>query len=1187
MPELTISLLGNVQIRLHGRTLPGLETSKMGALLAYLALEQDHPHPRQTLAELLWPNRSKVESLNSLRFALANLRSALQDPSAVPPFLLVDRYHIQFNPQADAWVDALAFQQQAAACQAQKAPSLDALRAALDLYHGSFLQNFELGDSLSFETWALSQREHIDRQRLRLLRLLAVNLEASGSSLQAEEVYRGILAMQPWDEPVHRCLMHLLAASGQRSAALAQYDACCQALLDELGVQPERETQLLYLQLKRQPAEDPAGPVGIPFDEPLQLPFVARERELAKLDAALARGLSGQGQVLWIAGEAGTGKTALLREFSRQALDNHPDLLVVGGQCNAYTGLGQPYLPFIECVQLLAGEWDDLPWAGYLAPEHRARLQAALPGVAQALVELAPALLDRFVGCSALAQRLPAPLAQPRPAWQAALSQRAAALTPPISLPLEAGVLFEQITRLLAAVARHSPLILILDDLQWVDTGSAALLFHLARRFANSRILILLAYRPGEVYDPRAATQHPLLGVLTELQRQFGTSAINLDHVDEHAFVTAFLEKDPLLHPHHLDSAFRATLAHRTGGNPLFTIELLRSLQSRGDLRRAADGVWVNSPTLAWDHLPERVEAVIAGRVAHLPAQWLDWLSTASVEGESFTLEVLARVHALDEALLLQNLSGPQGLLRGAGRLLQAEGVHWLNEGTPHTSRALSRYRFRHILFQTYLYQRLDPVERARRHAAVALALEALYAGQPEARAPHAAAIARHFEAGHMPLRAAASLLEAGRYALRLAADPVAIAHYRHGLDLLAAQPPSPERDRLRIGLYLALGAPFLSGNWGGAERQAAIQKALDLIRATAQASQWPELIPALYSQADWWIGQNQLAPAIALGEQMLSLSRGRGDLLEALSHRTLGFAYLFQGDYLPARAHLESALALSISADPSETIALSGSDLECFCRGFLGTVLTLSGYADQGWAQASQALSRARALPYWLPLGSALVSASEVAILRRDPLAAKTLAAELLTLGQAPEMRMFLAYGQALEGYVQLLQSTPGSPLALAGFEATHTAFQTWQRSGVRSGWGAWTVRLAFASLHAGRVEIGLQGIAEALTGDKSVAGYLAEIHRLQGELLLHQSPSNRPAAEACFQRALALARQQSARTFELRTATSLARLWQFEDPQSARQLLSATCAWFTEGHQTPDWQEAQALLHKLTPFS
>jgi DNA-binding SARP family transcriptional activator len=1158
----------------------------MGALLAYLALESRQPHSRQTLAELLWSHRSKVESLNSLRFALANLRSALQDQSSTRPFLLVDRYQIQLNPQADVWVDALAFQQQAAACEAQvgHAPPLSTLRSTLDLYHGSFLQNFDLGDSLPFETWALSQREHIDRQRLRLLRLLAVDLESGGNAAQAEEIYRSILAVQPWDEAIHRCLMRLLAASGQRGAALAQYDACRQSLLDELGVQPERETHRLYHQIKREIVEAAAAPALPSPDDPPPTPFVARERELAKLDAALARGLSGLGQVVWIAGEAGTGKTALLREFSRQALDNHPDLLVVGGQCNAYTGLGQPYLPFIESLQLLAGEWDDLPWAGYLAPEHRTRLQAALPWVAQALVELAPALLDRFVGCAALACRLPDPAGAPCPDWRAALSRRAAALQA-VPLSLEAGVLFEQITRLLAAVARRSPLILILDDLQWIDTASAALLFHLVRRLANNCILILIAYRPGEVYDPHAVPHHPLQGVLTELQRQFGSSGINLDQVDEQAFVAAFLEKDPLLHPHHLDPAFCATLAHRTGGNPLFTIELLRSLQSRGDLHRAADGAWVSSPDLTWDHLPERVEAVIAGRLARLPAQWLDWLSTASVEGESFTLEVLARVHGLDEALILQNLSGPHGLLRGAARLLQAEGVHWLNEGSPHTSRALSRYRFRHILFQTYLYQRLDPVERARRHASVGFALDQIYAGPPDPRAPHAAAIARHFEAGRLPLRAAAYLLEAGRYALRLASDPVAIAHYQHGLDLLKLQPPTPERDRLKIGLYLALGAPFLSGNWGGAERQAAIQNALDLIRATGQGAGWPELLPALYSQADWLIGQNQLASAVALGEQMLALAPGRGDLIAALAHRTLGFAYLFQGKYLPARAHLESALALSLSADPSEAIALSGSDLECFCRGFLGAVLTLSGYADQGWAQVSQALRRARALQYWLPLGGALVAASEVAMLRRDPLASKTLAAELLTLGQAPEMRIFLAYGMALEGYAQLLQSEPDSPAALMGFDATHTAFQTWERSGTRSGWGAWTVRLAFASLHAGRIETGLQGIAVALTGDKSVAGYLAEIYRLQGELLLKQSPSNRTAATACFQRALAIAREQSARTFELRIATSLARLWQFEDPQSASQLLSTTCAHFTEGHQTPDWQEAQSLLNHLLP--
>jgi ABC-type cobalamin/Fe3+-siderophores transport system ATPase subunit len=719
----------------------------------------------------------------------------------------------------------------------------------LALYRGPFLYGFNLGDSLDFESWALRTREQLEREYLHLLRLLGAAQEAAGDYAQAVETYRAMLASQPWDEEIHCCAMRALAANGEHGAALAQYMACRQAL-SALGIEPGRAANALYQHIRQTAGITGAG------DEPPAAPFVARERELERLALALERMLAGQGQVVLLTGEAGSGKTALLNVFARQALARRPDLLVTGGQCDAYAGVGQPYQPFIESVQALAGECETLSGVELLSPEAQARLRQALVPIAQTLVETAPNLLKRVVNRTALVQRAQAQgkTTGPATAWQKALARLADAGALPESL--DAGRLLEEVTHFFVALARQHPLVLLLDDLQWIDAGSAALLFHLARRLAHSRVLLVAAYRPGEVVHRGETGPHPLLGIVTEMQRYGGDIRVDLDQADEQAFVTAFLAQDPLLYPNRLDAAFGAALARRTGGNPLFTIELLRSLQAHRDLQRAADGSWVSSPTLNWERLPERVEAAIAGRIAHLPAEWRDWLTTASVEGESFTAEVVARVHGLDVPALLRDLSGPLGMGRGARRLVQGEGARTAGEGARTAgegartagegartagegaqARRLSRYRFRHILFQAYLYQQLDPVERARRHAAVGAALEDLYAGLPEERARRAADLARHFENGGLPQKAAAYYLEAGRQAIYLAAPPAAVAHYRRGLTLLADVPRSPARDRLEIQLHLALSAPFLSANgWGGAERQAAIQQALRLLEETGQA---------------------------------------------------------------------------------------------------------------------------------------------------------------------------------------------------------------------------------------------------------------------------------------------------------------------------------------------------------------
>jgi len=1174
-----------VEFRLNdGPPLP-LEAGKASALLAYLAVEAASPHPRQFLAELLWPERPDADALSALRFALSNLRAALRDRQATVPFLLIERSRVQLNPDANVWVDVTAFRQQTAACEAASrqgdAPPVAALQAALALYRGDFMQGFNLGDSLDFESWALRAREHLERQRVSLLRLLGAAQEAAGDHAQAAKAYRAILDFQPWDEDAHRSVMRALAAHGEPAAALAHYATCRRALRD-LGIAPGAATTALYRRIQQEhgmaDAEE-AAPAA---------PFVARERELARLSAALERILAGQGQTMWVTGEAGSGKTALLNAFARQALARHPALLVVGGRCDAYAGMGQPYQPFIECVQMLAGEWDALPWAEQLPPEGQERLRQAAPQIAQALVENAPVLLERVVNRAALMQWvLPAGAnARPLTTWQARLRDGAASSAIPGGL--ETDRLFEETARLFTALHRQRPLVLLVDDLQWSDASSAALLFHIARRFVHSRVLLVAAYRPGDVGVQAGAGPHPLLGIVTELQRYGGDIRVDLDQVDEQAFVAAFLEQDPLLHPHRLDAAFCAALARRTGGNPLFTIELLRSLQAHHDLQRAADGRWETSPTLNWEHMPERVEAAIAGRIARLPEAWRDWLATAAVEGESFTAEVLARVHGVDVAGLRRELSGPLGMGRGARRLVQGESARPVGES------ALTRYRFRHILFQVYLYQQLDPVERARRHAAVGAALEELYGGLPEERARHAAELARHFEAGELPEKAAVYHLEAGRRAVYLASPQVAIAHYRRGLALLSDAPHTPARNRLEIHLCLALGAPFLlAGGWGGAERQEAIQRALALLEETERAKQvartgaYPasddedDLLLALYEQADWLLNQGEFAQAGQLGEQLLGLAGESPGLSQALAYRILGYSRLFQGNFPGARRRLEEALTIYVAIGQPSILPRAGHDLEVTCRASLGFALAVSGYLDQAWAQTTQALHRARRLKVAAIQGVPLIFACEVAVLRGDWPALRALADELLHVGQTTELPVFLAYSWAVGGYVQALHARPSSAQAEASLDMIRRGMQVWESARTPMGRGLWTVRLAAACLHAGEIAAGLsltQKVLEA-PDQPGIAIGLAQIYRLHGELWLRQAPSDRSAAEAYFRRAIEIARQQAAHTPELRAALSLARLWQAERPAEARQLVAEIYAWFSEGLDTPDLQEAAAM--------
>ena len=177
---------------------------------------------------------------------------------------------------------------------------------------------------------------------------------------------------------------------------------------------------------------------------------------------------------------------------------------------------------------------------------------------------------------------------------------RAVSLTLHLDPTLQQASLFEQVTTLLGYLAARSPLLLALDDLQWGDAGSLALLFHLSRRLAGKRILILAAYRPNDVALGWAGERHPLEPIIHEVQQLQGASLLDLDQAQGPAFVDALLDSEPNL----LDASFRSELLRQTGGHPLFTSELLRGMQERGDLVRNAAGFWVARPSLDWDRLP-------------------------------------------------------------------------------------------------------------------------------------------------------------------------------------------------------------------------------------------------------------------------------------------------------------------------------------------------------------------------------------------------------------------------------------------------------------------------------------------------------------------------------------------------------------------------------------------------------
>ncbi|HXV42913.1 MAG TPA: AAA family ATPase, partial [Anaerolineae bacterium] len=559
------------------------------------------------------------------------------------------------------------------------------------------------------------------------------------------------------------------------------------------------------------PAFLKAGDLSIPQPS---LSFVARERELAYLEAHLNAVLAGEGRVVFITGEAGQGKTTLMAEFARRLQAAHPELIVVGGNCNAFAGTGDPYLPFRDVFSLLVGDLEARRVAGVLSAEQARRLWRLLPQTIQALAEYGPDLMDVLVSTAALAERI----AKHVPAGAEWLNALQVFSKAPKPANLEQRQLFEQVTLVLRALAAEQPLLLLLDDLQWADSASLNLLFHLGRRLPGSRILILGAYRASEVSFGGAEDRprHLLEDVANEFKRRLGNIQLDLEQfvpAEEQAFVDALLDSEP----NRLGPAFRETLFRRTKGHPLFTIELLRDMQERGNLIQDEAGRWVEGAALDWNTLPARVEAVIKQRIDRLDPSLQELLTIASVEGEIFTAEVVARVLQLNERELVQRLS--QGLDR-QHRLVTAQSLERIGQ------QRLSFYRFRHHLFQHYLYQRLDEMERAYLHEAVGNVLEALYGEQTEQLTVQ---LAWHFQEAGLVTKAITYLGQAADRAQYLFALAEALQFYSRAIELAREHPQAIDPQNL-LGLYERRGETYsLAGNFEGAVAD------LQLIRQAAQ----------------------------------------------------------------------------------------------------------------------------------------------------------------------------------------------------------------------------------------------------------------------------------------------------------------------------------------------------------------
>jgi predicted ATPase len=718
--------------------------------------------------------------------------------------------------------------------------------------------------------------------------------------------------------------------------------------------------------------------------------------------------------------------------------------------------------------------------------------------------------------------------------------------------------MLRELAEALEVLAGEAPLVLVLEDLQWSDRATVELLAYLAQRREPVRLLVLGTYRAVDT----VIQAHPLRRTAQELcGRGYGVELrLELLPPEDVAAYVAGRLGGPVATP-------LAEFVHaRTVGNALFMVNILEHLVQQGLMVRR-EGEWTlrQGAEAKLASLPEGLRQLIVRRIEDLPPEIRRMLEVASVVGEEFTATAVAagiQCPVGDVEAGCEGLAGRHHFIEDTGLTVWPDA----------TSRG--GYRFQHALYQQVLYEQLGTARRVQLHQRIGTWLEAGYGAQAS---EIAAQLAVHFERGGKTQQAVHYWQQAGDNAAHRNAHPEAIAALTRGVALLKTLPDSPECARHELRLQLALGELQIGirGRMAPEVREA-------YTRAQAlcqQVGETPQRFRALWGLVQFYLAQARLGTASELSQQLFDLGQRQSDpvfLLEG--HLAMGATAFYRSDSIAARAHLEQSLRLSNTSPPPT-----------FHGGFVSGVTSLAwltltlwalGYVDQAQQRCQEMLTLARQVGHTMSVVYTERFAAILSQRRHDVAATQAHADAAMTLAAVQGSVLRVEQGRLLRGWALAMQGD-----AVDGVAQLRQGLAAIQSMGLPLMRPYGLSLLAEAYGRAGQPEDGLQVLMEALTlvATTEERWWEAELYRLQGALLLQLPTPEVDGAEACFQQALAVARRQQAKALELRAALSLSRLWQRQGQrEEPRQLLAEVYGWFTEGFDTPDLQEAKALVEE-----
>jgi class 3 adenylate cyclase/predicted ATPase len=845
---------------------------------------------------------------------------------------------------------------------------------------------------------------------------------------------------------------------------------------------------------------------------PTLTPLVGREPEVTRLLDHWQQAKAGLGRVVLLNGESGIGKSRLLHAIKDALAEDVYRLIEL--RCSSYHPNSVLY-PIIDLFQRL------LHWTPDDTPERRrGKLEAFLIDYALPLDKPVPLLSELL--------SLPYPAHRYTPLSLEPQKQRQD--------------LLEAILTILLTVAAARPVLLLVEDLQWMDPSTEEFLTLLIEQVPTQRMCALLTYRPTfQVPWPNRS-----------YISQITLSRLPPDEVEK--IITHITRGKSL------PAEIMSQVVYKTDGIPLFIEEFTKALLEAAPLQEGNDRYELLTPlqtlaipTTLHDSLMARLDRLHEGkRVAQV----------GSVIGRQFSYALLQAVWEEDERLLK----------RGITRLVEAELMY--QQGLP----SQVTYVFKHALIQEAANQSLLRGTRQHYHQRTAEVLIEQFSETAESQPE---LLAYHYEMSGLTAPAVHYWQRAGKRALERSAYVEAIRHLQRGLALLPSLEETDTQALQELAMQIDIGRAFMAiKGYGAPEVAEAYNRAQVLC---LQLPGTPRLFAILRGLAAYYLIRAEYATTRELGEGCLKLAKQFDDpVLLLRASLTLGQTHLFLGNLTQAHEHFNYGISKVLSPPQGERIIRAIQDPHVTCLALDAITLWMLGYPEQTSQRSLQAIRLAQELKHPFSLAEALIFATLVSIEVRDFAEVERRALNVIALADEHDFPHWRAHAQVYYGRALAMRGQ-----VEAGIAQIKSGLDQWEAIGGILA-RAWLLsHLGEAYRLDGQIEKALAIITDALhlADAHDERHYESELYRLKGEFLLQQHAANQATeAEACFQRALEIASVQQAKGFELRARMSLCTLWQQQcKPDSAYRVLEEGYSWFTEGFQTADLLAARALLAEL----